>query len=282
MTGPTLSSSADEVRRFDNDRFVTALFAPEDAREGLFAVYAFNLELARIRERIREPLLGQMRLTWWGETIDRVYAGLPAPGQPGAAALAAAIHRHGLSRSGLERLIEGRRADMDDAAPADLAALTGYAAATAGTLATLALEVLGAAEEPALKAAEHVAVAWALIGLLRAVPFHAASRRVYLPADLSRDAGLDVGALFERGAVAGLDRVVERVAAEAEGRLSAGRALRREIPRAALPVLLVAPLADAYLSRLARCRFDPFAPPVQRRPNAALVRIAVNAARGRY
>ena len=283
MAEQVLSYCAREVRRFDNDRFVSALFAPVPAREGLFALYAFNLEVARIRERVKEPLLGEMRLTWWRDAIERVYAGEVPPTQPVAAALAAAVHRHKLSRQPFERLLDGRRADMADAAPADLAGLIEYAAATAGSLSMLTLEVLGAAtSEPASQAAGEVAVAWALIGLVRAVPFHARARRVYLPADLNRRAGLDVWALFERGEADGLAQVVEWLAAEAADRLRAARGFRRDVPRAALPALLVATLADAYLARLARCRFDPYAAAVQRRPNAALIRMAVNAARGRY
>jgi phytoene synthase len=283
MAQQALSYCAREVRRFDNDRFVAALFAPAAAREALFALYAFNLEVARIRERVKEPLLGEMRLTWWQETIERVYAGGREPDQPVAAALAAAVRAHELSRLPFERLLEARRADMRDEAPADLAGLTDYARATAGSLSILALEVLGtAASRPAAAAAEQVSVAWALIGLLRAVPFHARARRVYLPADLSRRAGLDVWALFDRGRTHGLAQVVEWVAAEADAHLRSARALRRDVPRAAIPTLLLATLADAYLACLARCRYDPFDAAVQRRPTSALIRMALNAARCRY
>jgi len=39
--------------------------------------------------------------------------------------------------------------------------------------------------------------AWALTGLLRAVPFHARQRRLYLPADRLEEAGVRVGRLFD-------------------------------------------------------------------------------------
>src|SRR5271156_3271915 len=63
------------VRRHDRDRFQTALFAPAARREALFALYAFNYEIARVRESVREPMLGQIRLQWWREAIDAAYAG---------------------------------------------------------------------------------------------------------------------------------------------------------------------------------------------------------------
>ena len=65
------------MRHHDRDRFQTALFAPAERREALFALYAFNYEIARVREAVREPMLGQIRLQWWREAIAAAYAGEP-------------------------------------------------------------------------------------------------------------------------------------------------------------------------------------------------------------
>ncbi|MDE1903717.1 MAG: squalene/phytoene synthase family protein, partial [Alphaproteobacteria bacterium] len=59
------SSLAAFVRQHDRDRFATAMFAPEPRRENLFALYAFNYELAKVRESVREPMMGRVRLQWW-------------------------------------------------------------------------------------------------------------------------------------------------------------------------------------------------------------------------
>ena len=75
-----LSPVAALVRHHDRDRFQTALFAPARRREALFALYAFNYEIARVRESVREPMLGQIRLQWWREAIDAAYAGAAARG----------------------------------------------------------------------------------------------------------------------------------------------------------------------------------------------------------
>jgi phytoene synthase len=60
-----LSAVAELVRRHDRDRYMTALFAPAARREALFALYAFNYEIARVREAVTQPTLGQIRLQWW-------------------------------------------------------------------------------------------------------------------------------------------------------------------------------------------------------------------------
>src|SRR5215469_6490166 len=69
------SAVAAIVRRHDRDRFQTALFAPAARREALFALYAFNYEIARVRESVSQPTLGQMRLQWWREAIAAAFEG---------------------------------------------------------------------------------------------------------------------------------------------------------------------------------------------------------------
>ncbi len=267
-----LSYCADQVRRFDRDRYLTCLFAPAARREDLFAIYAFNLEVARTAEVVSEALLGHMRLQWWREAIDDIYAGRPARHEV-VAPLAEAIGRRGLGRGHFDRLIEARAFDLEGAAPENLAALEDYAEATSAGLVFLALEVLGVRAPEAEAAGSDVGIAWALAGLLRAVPFHAAARRLYLPRDLGAVAGLDEGALFELRPSPALGVVVAQVAERAAARLRAARALRAGVPRPALPALLPATLASRALANLEKARYDPFDASVQARPPGRVWRL---------
>jgi phytoene synthase len=281
MSRPKLSYCAEQIRRFDNDRFLCSLFAPAAEREALAAVYAFNVEVARIRESVGEPLLGEIRLQWWRDAIEGIYAGRPSSHQV-VVALDQAVRGFGLSRCHFERVVEARVFDLDDAPPPDLAALVDYADATSATLSALSLEVLGADGDGVRRAARDVGIAWALVGLVRAVPFHAGARRLYLPAELNRKAGLDVLELFDRGAASGLSRVVATIAETAAGYLSSARGRSGEVAARALPALLPATLAEGYLRRLRKCGFDPFAPRVQTANPLRHLRIGYNALRGRY
>ena len=276
-----LSYCAEQVRRFDYDRFICTLFAPPEEREALAAVYAFNAEVARIRESVRQPLLGHIRLQWWTDTVDAIFAGRP-PQHEIALALSSAVRQFRLDRRHFDRLLEARARDMDDQAPADVAALIGYAEGTSATLGFLSLDVLGAEGDAARVAARDVGIAWALTGVLRAVPFHAGQRRIYLPASLNRAAELDVFQLFEMRSPEPLRSVVAAVAECARNHLETARAAHRDVPRQALPALLPATLADGYLRRLQRAAFDPFVAAVQKPGPLRLVKLAVNAARGRY
>ena len=59
-----------QCRTYDYDRYFAAVTAPADIRRGLLALYAFNYEIASIRERVSETLIGEMRLQWWRDTIS--------------------------------------------------------------------------------------------------------------------------------------------------------------------------------------------------------------------
>ena len=101
------------------------------------------------------------------------------------------------------------------------------------------------ATRAALEAARHVGIAWALSGLLRAVPVHAARRQVFLPRELTRAAGLDVGRMLDGHPDDALRTVAQQIADAAWAHIDAARALRSRVPRAAVPALLPAVLALA-------------------------------------
>lgn len=254
-----LSDCARLLRRYDYDRFLTGLFAPADRREALYAVYAFNLEIARTREAVSEPMLGQIRLQWWREAIEEIFAGR-ARRHEVVEPLAKAVSDLGLPRDDFDRLIDAREADLTDTAPENLAALVAYARETGGAIQNLAGAALGATDETSRKALHAAGTAYALAGILRAVPFHARSKRQMLPADLVRDAGLAPSDYFELRPVAEIVPVTKAVAEQASRELAVARAGQGAVDRAALPALLPARLAELYLARLARGGHQPMEP----------------------
>ena len=271
------------VRQHYRDRFLTTLFAPDDRREDLLALYAFNHEVAKTREVVSEPTLGRIRLQWWRDNLEAIYAGQPPRRHGVVEPLAAAIRRHKLSRGPFVRLLAARELDLGDEPPASLAALEAYAEDTSADLVELALQVLGERAEAAVAAGRSVGIAHALVGLLRAIPFHARSKRLYLPRDLVDRAGLHPERdVFELKSTSGLRNIVGEIANRAERRLALARALRRDVPQRALPALLPAVLAQADLARLARVGYDPFDRRVAGRDPRRSWRLALAALRRRY
>ncbi len=275
------SYCAAAVRRADPDRFLCALFAPAAARESLFALYAFNLEIASVREVVREAPLGSMRLQWWRDAIVGMQLGRVAK-HPVAEALAAAFSRSRFTVDSFESLLVGREFDLGDSPPETLDALINYVDQTSVSLVTLALEAIDVAKGAAFSAARHVGVAWALIGLLRAVPFHARSRRAYLPRDLMKRHGVTYTALFDLRPQPGVRGVSRELLILAEDHLRQARSLRADIPKNAISALLPAAFADADIKCLNRASHDPFDPRVARRGIGRQCRVVWRGLAGRF
>ncbi|MDQ1153365.1 squalene/phytoene synthase family protein [Brevundimonas sp. SORGH_AS_0993] len=96
-----------QVRAADLDRWLSSrLVSDARPRADLIALYAFEAELMAIPTRVTQPLLAEMRYTWWAEQMDGVFAGMARKGHPVLEALADIVIRHGLNRAPFEGLIE--------------------------------------------------------------------------------------------------------------------------------------------------------------------------------
>jgi phytoene synthase len=104
----TVAASLDaQVRAADLDRWLSSrLVADDRARADLITLYAFEVELMSIPTRVTQPLLAEMRYTWWAEQLDGVFAGIPRKGHPVLEALTDLVARHALDRTPFDALIE--------------------------------------------------------------------------------------------------------------------------------------------------------------------------------
>lgn len=245
---------AAQVRIWDSDRYVTALFAPAQHRADLMALYAFNLELARSREAVSEPALGRIRLQWWRDVIAECYEGDPRRHQV-VQPLAAAIERHGLSRHLFDRIIDAREIDFDPAPLDRLDDLVAYADATAGSLNVLALEILGVRNFEMEKTATAVGTVWALIGTIRGLKHLLLTGRHPLPREFMQKHGLTSAALQSLKRSDELCKAVEEIGHTALNYLNDSWV---KPSGKALPAMLPAVLARAYLKNMAGTGYNPY------------------------
>ncbi len=240
------------IRTADEDRYYAALFAPADQRAHLFALYALNHELARIAETVREPMMGAIRLQWWREAVESARDGKPRDHDL-TRALTQMFAAHDLPLDLFDAMIEAREMDAAEIEFNDLNALEDYADATGGNLMRLASRVLGGTADDL---AREAGIAHALTGLLRAIPFHAARRKVYLPADLLAAAGTSRDDILATHSGKKLGPVIAAVAKSARAHLDKAQALAKSA--AALPAYLPAATAPLYLKRMTAPDFDCF------------------------
>jgi len=245
------------VRLMDRARFIAALFAPEPVRGALIGLYAFNLEIARIGSIVTQPMIGEIRLQWWREALEEIAGGGAPRGHEILLALAPGLRAGQIEVPALVRLIDARGHSLYQDPMPDMTALLDYASATGGDLAVQASRILGAGSEAA-DAARNVGSAWALMGLLRSLGHQAGEGRCYLPDDRLSAEGVTVADVLALRPMPGLVRVVTEVAGEARRHLAAARTQRHNLPRTVLPAVLMAPLIDRFLARLAARGDDPF------------------------
>lgn len=174
---PSALHCRDLVRKVNPDRALLAELAPEKARPGIWAIAAFDWEVARIPDLVSEPMLGAIRRHWWREAWAEIESGQPRH-HPVVEALAAAHQMTPLSMDVVEAYLEAREAEQDGPPETD-DAMRARAAAIGGSIAQLEAAALG---QP-LGGAEPIGTAWAMMGELRALPLRLQQGRHGLPAN---------------------------------------------------------------------------------------------------
>ncbi|WP_374944349.1 squalene/phytoene synthase family protein [Sphingomonas sp.] len=145
------------VSRADPERALALSYAPADARAGMAALLALDDALAAILRTTREPMVGQMRLTWWYEALGALDE-RPSPANPVLQALAVHVLPH-VSGKTLAAMVDGWEALLDE--PLDTAAMERFAEARGGGLFGAAGAVLGVVRA----GLEEAGAGWALADL---------------------------------------------------------------------------------------------------------------------
>jgi phytoene synthase len=227
-----MSGILDTVRAHNRDLYLASLFAPDDKRDHLLALYAFHAEVARVPLQVREAAMGMIRLQWWRDTVESLYGGGAGAGHPVAAALAPAIAAGGLPKQALLDLITAHEFDLFDDPMPDLTALEAYLGETQSRLMLMAAMILDRGAAPKASDVAGLGGVAAGLALILADP---ARRGRFLPPGMSLESAL----------------------AHAGGRLREALALVPGLPRTVLPALLPLSLTDLYLKRIARAPQQP-------------------------
>ncbi len=141
----------------DGERALVIGYAPATRRDALAALLALDARLGGILRGTREPMVGQMRLTWWHDALTRLDGAVP-PAEPVLMTLATTILPLGITGAALATMIDGWEVLLDDL---DDAALTAHACDRGGRLFALAGRVLDTESAQLATAGQ----GWALVDL---------------------------------------------------------------------------------------------------------------------
>jgi phytoene synthase len=249
------------LRDSDRDRYLACLLSPEGKRGALAALYAFNAELARIRDLVHEPLPGEVRMQYWRDLLEGNAHGA-TEANPIASVLLSAIETHRLPRQTLIDMIDARIFDLYDDPMETRVSLEGYAGETASALIQLASLVLGPDEAVnSAEAAGHAGVAQAIAGLLLLMPLHRHRGQVYIPLEILAATGLDRDAFLAGGDTVRISAAIEAFAGLGRDHLVMARGVT--ISSAVFPAFLPVALADRILVNAQRAGAALFKRPLQ-------------------
>jgi 15-cis-phytoene synthase len=245
------------VREADRDRYLAALFAPAEHRDALFALYAFNVEISRVRDLAREPMPGEIRLQWWREVLEGGRDS-EAAAHPVAAALREVLDRYGLLAAPLLQLLDAHTFDLYDEPMATVDELELYAIQTQSPLFALASGVLGGGKTPADLFTLDASVAFAIAGLLTRFGRHAARKQIYVPADVLQRHKVGPGDIYAGRSSAPLLAALGDMRELAREHLGKAEAKLAAAPAEILPSFLPLATVGPTLRRMDRAGYDPF------------------------
>jgi len=200
---PALKYCLSLLHRDDYDRYLAVLFAPRSKREALAALYAFNLEIARIADVVKEPLAGEIRLRWWSDEIEAgaehalAVQGRDEKGEenPLLGTLLRAIGQFNLPKKPFLAAIDARIAALYPQTFATCRDFEFYCGETSSIFFQLACQILDVSQsQQAADASGHAGVAQTLCRILNRFGY-GREKMSNLPHDLLKALGLDKEAL---------------------------------------------------------------------------------------
>lgn len=236
---------AELVRDFDKDRYLAALFAPAQVRPALMALYAFAVEIARVRPLAREILPGEIRLQWWRDALSgREHGGIA--GNPVAASLRDAIEAHGLPHDAFDRFLDAHRIALYGEPPTTMADLEAQLDDTAGVVIALARQLLGN-RAPFDDLTREAGRAEGLAALLTDMMESPQRRAALMPRDLSgvTGAALDPSAPDNQAWREGVAALVDKAREHLRAAQSMTMSLKGPERIALLPLVLTGQRLDA-------------------------------------
>ncbi len=183
---------------------------------------------------------------------------------PVAGALLDTIERFNLSKDGLLELIDARTFDLYDDPMETIEALERYARATSSNL-FCEIPPIVDPDEPAsgFGVSQHGGIAYALTGLLRAVPWHSLRGQLFIPLEILKKHGLERADFASGKATPAVSAALADMRALAREHLEVFLSRIEGLPDRCKPGFLPVALCEPYLRQMEKPGYDPFKTPVE-------------------
>jgi 15-cis-phytoene synthase len=248
---------ANLVRTRDFARYASTLFVPADQRRALFALYAFNTEISRVREQVTQPLSGEVRMQWWTDMLTGAGHG-GVEGNPVAAELLLTIRNFHLPVEPLTRLIEEHQFDLYNDPMPSMAALEGYINDTAAALFMLGAAIAARPSPEIEHLARHAGLAQGFSQVIANLPLDASRRQLFVPLQVLQQHGSGIEEVFAGKQTPKVRAAIDQVLDDARTHLDTAFELLAGVPPEVRPIFLPLALVRRDLVRMSRADADPF------------------------
>jgi len=237
--------------------FLAGHVLPRRTRRAATALYAFCRQADDAIDLAQNEVAEREALACLCARLDAIYAGRPLP-DPVDRALADVVARYAIPRALPDALLEGFVWDAQGRSYDTLHEVLDYAARVAGTVGAMMALLMGARSASALARACDLGMAMQLTNIARDVGEDARLRRLYLPREWMREAGIDCEQwLTEPRFSPALGTVVARLLREADQLYARAERGIADLPRACRPGIRAAAMLYAQIGRqIERNRLD--------------------------
>lgn len=208
----------DLVQNRDRESYLCGLLMPYEARKAYFAIRAWNVELASIKDSSTQKKSSggeadgpnvalQVRFQWWFDALNQIYE-IPQEKEnkidkkdyapfsvsetlaasylknPIVRVLNYAVHEKQLTRRFIERLSEAREADLTREQPESMTELIEYTDNIFSSLLYLTLETVDVRDESADIVAQHAGIGIGLVTALRGLRMRLLQGECPIPKEL--------------------------------------------------------------------------------------------------
>lgn len=174
------------MRENDYWRYATALFAPQEKQNGMMALYAYNQELARIRDVTSEEMVGEIRLQWWREAVDELFDKEKKPRKHEVVTSLDSLKlpENDVKKEQMLAMIEGRSKEIEFEQPESLSELEKHISQTNVALGRVLMNYLGVDQSAMRQVIIAIFTAWGLVGITRSLPYDIPKGYCFMPKDM--------------------------------------------------------------------------------------------------
>jgi len=256
-----------QLRDSDRSLYVASLLMPEEIRWPITTIYAFHAEIGRIRQLVKEPLPGEIRLQWWREVTADNARKDEAAANPLSAMMNKTIDTYDLPRGNFENYCRARIFDLYDDPMPDILTYEGYAGEVYSTLFQMCCHIIDQDRAQITSTASgHAGVAFCVAQHLARLSVHARNGQIYIPMVFLKEHGLTREDFLNLGDAAKISNALADFIAFGRNHLDLARQAAKEIPDVMMPAYVAMASCERIFNRAAKmeskCLSEPAIPAI--------------------